>query len=366
MQQAERGVFDIRRGHPVHIRSPEGGVLTAPVEGLDATALDRLRQLTDETPRLVLTSHRARSSGLAPDCEASVSLPLDGQLSIEAIAGLCSGTDGAPGGLDDAGVRHADPLEQAALALVRAGRLIPAALVAATRPGAELAALIADGTILSVPAEQAAELASRPRLQVMYASEATVPLAGAEHSRFMLFREANGILEHIAVLIGEPGTWPDPVPARLHSACLTGDLFGSLRCDCGEQLRASVRGIAEAGGGVLLYLAQEGRGIGLANKLRAYQLQDQGMDTLDADCSLGFGADERRYEAAVEMLHHLEISRVRLFTNNPEKIRGLEAGGISVPLRESLHGKLNPHNRRYLSTKADRAGHWLQELLGKA
>ena len=131
-------------------------------------------------------------------------------------------------------------------------------------------------------------------------------------------------------------------------------------------MRNSVRNIEEAGGGVLLYLAQEGRGIGLANKLRAYTLQDAGMDTVEADCSLGFGSDERRYEAAVEMLEHLDIKRISLLTNNPLKIEALEDGGISVVDRLPLHGSLNPHNVRYLNTKAERAGHWLDELLSRA
>jgi len=179
----------------------------------------------------------------------------------------------------------------------------------------------------------------------------------------MLFREANGVVEHVAVLIGDPAAWPDPVPVRLHSACLTGDLFGSLRCDCGEQLRGSLRSFVAGGGGVLLYLHHEGRGIGLGNKLRAYALQQEGLDTVDADGVLGFGADERDYEAAVGMLRHLGVERVRLLTNNPEKVRALEEGGIDVVSRQPLHGTLNRHNLPYVRAKVDRAGHWLRDML---
>ena len=167
----------------------------------------------------------------------------------------------------------------------------------------------------------------------------------------------------MAVVIGDRGRWPDPVPVRIHSACLTGDLFGSLRCDCGEQLRRSLRIFAAEGGGVLLYLAQEGRGIGLGNKLRAYSLQQQGLDTVDADCTLGFGADERLYDAAIEMLRHLQIDRVRLLTNNPEKVRALQDAGIEVVKREALYGTLNRHNLAYVKAKVSRAGHWLGEFL---
>jgi GTP cyclohydrolase II len=179
----------------------------------------------------------------------------------------------------------------------------------------------------------------------------------------MLFREPNTLLEHVAILIGERSEWPDPIPVRLHSACLTGDLFGSLRCDCGEQLHRSLRSFEEGGGGLLLYMQQEGRGIGLGNKLRAYAIQEEGLDTVDADRVLGFGADERCYSAAVGVLRHLGIDRVKLLTNNPEKVHALESGGISVVVREPLHGTLNDHNLRYVRAKVHRAGHWLGDML---
>ena len=182
----------------------------------------------------------------------------------------------------------------------------------------------------------------------------------------MSFREANGILEHVAVLVGPREEWPDPLPVRIHSACLTGDLFGSLRCDCGEQLRGALRVFRARGGGVLLYLDQEGRGIGFGNKLRAYTLQDEGLDTMDADCTLGFGADERRYDSAVAMLRHLEIDRIQLLTNNPEKIRAVMTGASKWSIGQPLYGTLNRHNRRYVRAKVQRAGHWLGDMLSGA
>jgi GTP cyclohydrolase II len=163
-------------------------------------------------------------------------------------------------------------------------------------------------------------------------------------------------------VVGNRDSWPDAVPVRLHSACFTGDLFGSLRCDCGEQLRGSLRMFAARGGGVLVYLAQEGRGLGLANKLRAYELQEDGLDTEEADAMLGFGADERRYDTAVAILRHLGIRRVQLLTNNPEKMRAVQEGGIEVLDRQPLYGQLNRHNLRYVTTKV-RAGHWLNDML---
>ena len=153
---------------------------------------------------------------------------------------------------------------------------------------------------------------------------------------------------------------------RLHSACLTGDVFGSRRCDCGDQLRLAIAELEHHGGGIILYLEQEGRGLGLANKMRAYRLQDTGLDTLDANTVLGFNDDERDYGVAVRMLQMLGCTRVRLLTNNPAKLDGLAHAGIEVSGRMPLHGPINSDNRRYLTAKATRAGHQLDHVLGAA
>ena len=224
---------------------------------------------------------------------------------------------------------------------------------------------IEDATILEVSSEDVECAAARSGIEITSVAETPVPLADAEHSRFVLFREGGGLLEHVAVLIGPREGWPDPLPVRLHSACLTGDLFGSLRCDCGEQLRGSLDHFKNRGGGVLVYLAQEGRGIGLGNKLRAYTLQQGGLDTIDADRVLGFGADERRYEAGVAVLRHLGITRIELLTNNPHKVRAVEDGGIEVVERMPLYGGINRHNMRYVQAKVDRSGHWLMDMISQ-
>jgi GTP cyclohydrolase II len=190
-----------------------------------------------------------------------------------------------------------------------------------------------------------------------------VPLADAEESRIALFRDEHGLGEHVAVVIGNPDL-RGVVPVRLHSACLTGDLLGSLRCDCGEQLRSAVRRIAALGGGVLLYLDQEGRGIGLANKLRAYAIQDTGLDTVDADRHLGFHADERNYDVAAALLHELGITRIQLLTNNPQKISALQEHGVEVVGRLPLVASTNTHNERYLRAKRERAGHLAEDAGG--
>jgi GTP cyclohydrolase II len=190
---------------------------------------------------------------------------------------------------------------------------------------------------------------------------ASVPLEGAEEAELAAFRPANGGPEHYAVIIGAKGApalaSPGPVLTRLHSECFTGDFLGSLKCDCGDQLRGAIQTIAKEGGGVLLYLAQEGRGIGLMNKLRAYRLQDEGFDTMEANQRLGFEADERLYDIAARMLHLLGYSKVRLLTNNPDKVRALQDAGIEVTMRVPHAFPENEHNRDYLRVKAEKGGH---------
>jgi GTP cyclohydrolase II len=187
-------------------------------------------------------------------------------------------------------------------------------------------------------------------------TRARVPLEGAEQAELVAFRPGDGGPEHYAIVIGQPST-QSPVLARLHSECFTGDLLGSLKCDCGEQLRGAIGEISKAGNGVLLYLAQEGRGIGLINKLRAYRLQDQGFDTIEANQRLGFEADERLYGIAAKMLSLLGHKAVRLMTNNPEKVSALQSAGIEVAARVPHAFESNEHNRAYLDTKAKKAGH---------
>jgi GTP cyclohydrolase II len=164
--------------------------------------------------------------------------------------------------------------------------------------------------------------------------------------------------EHVVLTLGDVADG-QPVLARLHSECLTGDALFSLRCDCGFQLEAALRRIAEEGRGALLYLRQEGRGIGLMNKIRAYRLQDAGADTVEANEQLGFGADMREYDICRVMLEHLGVGAVRLMTNNPRKVAALEREGIQVVERLPLHSGRNPHNARYLATKAGKLGHMI-------
>jgi len=182
------------------------------------------------------------------------------------------------------------------------------------------------------------------------------------HGEFSIhaFEDVETGKEHVALSMGDL-TNGQPALARLHSECLTGDGFGSLRCDCGPQLEAAMRLVAEAGHGVILYLRQEGRGIGLVNKIRAYALQDTGADTVEANEQLGFGADLREYAMCGDMLRHLGVTQVRLMTNNPKKVAAVEANGVQVVERVPLISGLNPHNEGYMQTKTDKMGHLLPD-----
>ena len=186
-------------------------------------------------------------------------------------------------------------------------------------------------------------------------ARARLPVEDVGETQVVAFREPATGAEHVALVIGAPGGEPPLV--RLHSECLTGDVFGSLKCDCGPQLKEALRLIADRGGGILLYLRQEGRGIGLANKIRAYALQDRGLDTVDANRRLGFADDERDYVTAAAMLRALGAERVRLLTNNPAKVAGLETEGIAVVERVAHYLPVNPHNADYIDTKRRRSGH---------
>ncbi len=363
--KAERGVFELRQGRAlcVHDDASVPVTLVAAAEGLDGDCLAQLRSV-GEPLRLIVTPYRARAMGIASrDDAADLSIALATSETPDSILRLVTGPSESRHGHE---VRPATRAESAGLELTRLGHLLPAVVAVATDGGSELLVRWrADDTILDVSADEVAQAVASARIEITTVAEAPVPLAVDEHSRFIFFREGGGLLEHVAVLIGPRESWPDPVPVRLHSACLTGDLFGSMRCDCGEQLRGSLEHLGKSGGGVLVYLAQEGRGIGLGNKIRAYTLQEAGLDTVDADGVLGFGADERRYDAAVAILHHLEIERVELLTNNPQKVAAVEAGGIRVATRTPLYGGINRHNLRYVQAKVDRSGHWLMEMISQ-
>lgn len=196
-------------------------------------------------------------------------------------------------------------------------------------------------------------------MSVVFVASSRLP---TRHGVFTIhgFEDPETGKEHVALAMGDIAS-DAPVLLRVHSECLTGDGFGSLRCDCGPQLEAAMRNVAKEGRGVILYLRQEGRGIGLMNKIRAYHLQDQGADTVEANQQLGFAPDLREYSMCEDMLKHLGVAAVRLMTNNPRKVAALQAHGITVAERVPLMTGRNPHNEHYLATKQGKLGHMFEQ-----
>jgi GTP cyclohydrolase II len=348
--RVDRCLTEFRRGRAVRITDAEGGVVAAAVETLAPELLCRL-STTGARLAIAVTEERARALGIDA-VERGVAIPLGDGVTLETLTrfvGLAE-SPGVPEGLDLASASTGTAAVAAALELARRARLLPAVVFTRSDRGDD------PDELLAVAATDVAALVQAFEGSLMRMSDARVPLAGHEDCELVLFREIPGDLEHVAVVIGRPDR-SAPVLVRLHSACLTGDLLGSLRCDCGDQLRGAVDRLA-ANGGVLLYLAHEGRGIGLANKLRAYGLQDNnGLDTFAADRHLGFRSDERDFRAGAAILRSLGVARIRLLTNNPDKIETLREGGIEVVERVPLVVPPNAHNRRYLQTKRERAGH---------
>jgi GTP cyclohydrolase II len=348
----ERALSEFRCGRPVIMTGIDEPIIALPVDGMGDDQLAAFRQLCAPVAvRLVVTGRRARSLGLAAAgpialaiSEADrateiLSLAVDAQVErrLDAIA------PGAAAG--------------AAIELAKLAQRLPALLVAPMGT----AAASCDPPLITVGAQAVAPFREAALGTLSVASEAQVPLNGGLATRFVVFRDVIGGTA-TAVIVGAPD-FLQPVPVRMHSACLTGDVFGSRRCDCGDQLRLALARLDEEGGGIILYLRQEGRGLGLANKMRAYQLQDEGLDTLDANATLGFDDDERDYGIAVRMLELLGCKRVLLLTNNPAKLDGLAQAGIEVSGRIPLQGAINADNRRYLTAKATRAGHKLDHLM---
>ena len=332
-------------GRPVLVADEEGIVsLVLPAEGLTPERLGALAACTDAPIDLFVSGTRAAALGVPGIVAGTIHLPPS--IRCEEVVALASAAD------RDATIGPGGRIAQAAIELAKLARLLPAALavrwrVAESATRTDALPRVTAPEVLAFRAGLASSLRS--------VSSARVPLTDAGDSRFEVFRDALGQF-WTAVVIGNVDH-SRPVPVRLHSACLTGDAFGSRRCDCGDQLRMAIAMIAARGGGVLLYLDQEGCGIGLANKMRAYALQDRGFDTIDANTVLGFDRDERRYDIAARMLCLLGIEEVALLTNNPTKMAGLREAGVKIAERIALVAPVNKSNRDYLRAKQQRAGH---------
>ncbi|MGV6840667.1 MAG: GTP cyclohydrolase II [Planktomarina sp.] len=339
-----RALTDLRLGLPIAVKGPQT-LLVCAAETLTDDRLAALRAAGEV--QFALTRRRAetlRAQVYHGDL-ALIDIPADASAAwCKAVADPTLDMQIPMKGPFKSGRGGDADMIIGALALLKAAQLLPAAIILRVDdvpPG------ITAVTELPKSFAEFADIAA-----------AHVPLATPAQSRVHVFRPEDGGEEHYGIEIGNPDR-SKPVLARLHSACFTGDVLGSLKCDCGPQLHAALEAMAREGAGVLLYLNQEGRGIGLANKMRAYALQDQGFDTVEANHRLGFEDDERDFKIGAQLLKKLGFSSARLMTNNPNKVNRMNAAGISVTERVPLKVGLNPNNENYLATKAKKSGHFL-------
>lgn len=349
----QRGFAEFRAGRPLLIHALGDVVVTMPIDGAPVERIAAFQALARPArPLLAVTARRARALGIEAAQPMLLELdPADAAGSVLALASHARVER-------KVAASPAGPAAAAAIELAKLVQKLPALLVASAET---VSALAFDPPLITVAAAGIANFRRNLIASLAIASEAKVPLHSGITTRFVIFRDAVGSAP-VAIIVGTPD-FSRPVPIRLHSACLTGDVFGSRRCDCGDQLRLALTCLQDAGGGVILYLEQEGRGLGLANKMRAYELQDAGLDTVDANTTLGFDDDERDYGAAARMLEMLGCRRVIMLTNNPGKLEGLADAGIEISGRIPLNTPVNAHNRRYLAALARRAGHMLDGVL---
>ncbi|PCI40614.1 MAG: GTP cyclohydrolase II [Rhodospirillaceae bacterium] len=359
----QRAVFELRSGRMVIVGTKTGEqALVLAAENVTEDNLKALISLSESPVHIALTGRRAKALELIDDEQSpAFRVILDADCTVTTIHQYADPLLGAPASAHKVHEVPNRGYEQAAIGLTKIAQLLPTALVSKlnTSTAADAQTLAKEHNLLSVQADDIFQSERCVSQTLRRVSEAPVPLQDAENARVIAYRPVDGGLEHLAIVIGDPQKSDKPALIRIHSQCFTGDLLGSLRCDCGDQLRGAIQAIAKDGGGVLLYLAQEGRGIGLVNKLRAYVLQDQGTDTLEANEKLGFDADERVYLPAAFMLNDLGLKQVRLLTNNPTKVQGLTDANIEVVDRVSHAFPSNQHNETYLNTKKVKAGHLL-------
>lgn len=353
-ERLARARSDLRMGLPVMLQGDQPW-LAFSAETISAERLVAVRDMTTSAV-LAVTNHRARTlKAHAYDGDlARIILPKDANLAW--VHGIADPADDLKTPMKGPLIceREGDAMaHRAAVQLVKTARLLPAALLIP----ATYADFARDNDLTVLPlARVIPTLSAQQDLHPVIS--ARLPLSVSEVGRLHVFRPEDGGEEHYAVEIGRPDR-NSPVLARLHSACFTGDLLGSLKCDCGPQLRGALAQMGAEGAGVLLYLNQEGRGIGLANKMRAYSLQDQGFDTVEANHRLGFEDDERDFRLGADILRKMGFSSVRLLTNNPAKIDMMERCGVKVTQRVPLKVGETAYNAEYLATKAEKSGHLL-------
>ena len=354
---SSRLVSDLRLGLPIILYDEKTYFLTAAIETLYSEKLDKIMEIAkNQKFEIAITNRRAKVLKVRVYNETATRISIKGKVGLQilqAIADPSKDLDYPYKGPFNSERDGDFEIASLSLSLCKKARLLPASILINIPKGLRdelVSSQISESNIrdLKIKSDETNFLSNL--------SSAQLPISGQQNISLTVFREVTDLTEHYAIVFGNPKV-TQPALTRVHSACFTGDLLGSEKCDCGEQFNVSMSKMRNEGSGILLYLNQEGRGIGLANKMRAYHLQNIGFDTVDANHRLGFEDDERDLEIAAKILKSLGVSTVKLLTNNPKKIELLTNNGISVKERVPLVVSMNPNNENYLKTKAKKSGH---------
>ena len=367
--KTERAISELRRGGKIVISDINSGmsvILTA-AEMIEIDTITSLNQITSSRPNIILSSNRANALGLSSN-NYPCSILIEKLWTINDVLSLCLPLyNYQQPKLNGVVFEKNSNIVSICLLLLRQARLLPAGIMSIISNVAieKVSDWSSRNNIIYIDSINITSFEKNNAERLSIAVRAKVPLAETDNCEVVIFRPTDGGDEHFCLLIGKSryslNNQEDihtPM-VRIHSQCITGDILDSLKCDCGQQLKESIKLMAKADEGILIYLAQEGRDIGLLNKLRAYSLQEQGMDTVEANLALGFQDDERLYYPAKEILKQLNINSIKLITNNPKKISHLSNLGIKVHERIPIKIKANKYNKKYLKTKSKKSGHLL-------
>ena len=363
----ERAISELRRGGKVVISDPNFGtsVLLVAAELINKESVNNLSDLALSRPNIILSENRSNAIGIKI-VNKPCSILIDKSWTVHDILSLCMPLTGHKIPSINGVIEESNKnIVFHCLLILRQSRLLPAGLMSiiSNVPPENISQWAFKNNFIHVDINDIRCYEKSSAESLVMAVRAKVPIAETENCEIIIFRPKDGGDEHFCLVFGKTRKIGKKLNSdtlvRIHSQCITGDILDSLKCDCGQQLKQSIKIMAKADEGVLIYLAQEGRDIGLLNKLRAYSLQDKGMDTVEANQDLGFNDDERLYHPAKQILSHLKINRVKLITNNPKKVEHLTKLGINVTQRIPIKIDPNKYNKKYLETKSKKSGHIL-------
>jgi len=365
----ERAISELRRGGKLVVSDINTGtcVLLIAAELIENETIQNLSELTQSRPSIILSANRSNAIGINVKKQPS-SILIKQQWSKNDILSLCMPLYGHKRPIMNGVIlESSDSIISSCLLILRQARLLPAGLMSIISNVAieNISQWSFKNDFLNVEVNDIKLYETSNADSLTMSVKAKVPIAYTDNCEIIIFRPKDGGDEHFCLLFGKTRNILEKLDhkhiplVRVHSQCITGDVLESLKCDCGQQLKQSIKMMSKANEGILIYLAQEGRDIGLLNKLRAYTLQEKGMDTVEANIALGFDDDERLYYPAKQILKKLGIDTLKLITNNPKKVENLSNLGINVIERIPIKIEANKHNKKYLETKSKKSGHIL-------